>query len=179
MNSLKTLFLILLSSLSFSKLIAQEVSLFPTFDKIVHYSFPVSDSMLSAYYHNPKDNSNAIKNAEYLLRSLPIKGEIDQKLPKKLKQNGFSAKSIPDSIMTKIDSIFVQRPTPETMYLLQCRPVYRDYLIFKNKNRIVAIAQLCFSCEQHNLLGTVVSQSGFGYYNELKRIQKILYPEAE
>jgi hypothetical protein len=50
----------------------------------------------------------------------------------------------------------------QEVYSSLCLPVLRDILIFRQDNRIVRFAKLCFSCDQSIIVGTARKTFLFG-----------------
>jgi hypothetical protein len=153
---------------------SQDLRLFPNYDQIELYHCNLSDSMIYVLFYSKKDPLSGTKSPDYLLRRVPK--ELDPKLPKKLKKYGYTRTTLDSSVCMNIDSILIQKPHPEVSYLTECSPVYRDILIFKKDKKITGIAQICFSCDQFYFVGNVIKSEGFGQYEELRKLKKVLYP---
>jgi hypothetical protein len=66
---------------------------------------------------------------------------------------GYYDKTLDTSLYNDINEIFREKKHKnyDEPY---CTPEYRDILIFKKHNNIVGLSKICFTCQQHYILGT-------------------------
>jgi len=86
---------------------------------------------------------------------------------------GYIKKEIPKNKFIEIDKIFIDKTVDESG-TYACIAVYRDILVFKNQGKIVGIAKVCFSCQQHQIIGTHVNTHNFGQNKDYKKLEIIL-----
>lgn len=55
-----------------------------------------------------------------------------------------------------------------------CAAVYRDILVFKNDGTITGFVKICFTCNQHYILGSKYNTDNFGQSGEFTKLGKIL-----
>ncbi|MFT5819864.1 MAG: hypothetical protein ACI8ZM_001089 [Crocinitomix sp.] len=58
-----------------------------------------------------------------------------------------------------------------------CMPLYRDILVFKNNDKIVGLAKICFSCSQIYLLNQNEVPFGLWFDLNYRKLSQFLYNE--
>ena len=86
---------------------------------------------------------------------------------------GYSKQMIPAAYHAAIETIFSEKNTSNN-WVAACEPIYRDILIFKQSNKIVGVAKLCFECHQHQILGTSVNTEMFGQDGDWEKLEMLL-----
>lgn len=86
---------------------------------------------------------------------------------------GYTKQEIPKNKFPEIDKIFVDK-TIDKSGTYACIAVYRDILVFKNQGKIVGIAKICFSCKQHQIIGTNVNTDNFGQNGDYEKLNTLL-----
>jgi len=155
-----------------AKVVKKELRPFFDSDRIDHYYLDFSEedfvkltsknpttkkekefsNLYMGYYPDsiPKENFGKILlNHNYKKSNLSIRQEKDI-------QNVFSVK---DSLMTEGYA---------------CVAEYRDIFIFKKKEKTVGIAKICFKCGRFQIVGNKLDTSGFGLWEELNKLEKIV-----
>jgi hypothetical protein len=59
-----------------------------------------------------------------------------------------------------------------------CIAEYRDIFIFKKKEKSIGIAKICFKCGRFQIIGSKIDTEGFGLFDELDKLKKIVHPES-
>ena len=80
---------------------------------------------------------------------------------------------IDKSKFIEINKIFVEKTVNKSMDYA-CPADYRDILIFKNKNKTVGIAKICFECFKNQILGTKANTENFGQDGDYEKLEKLL-----
>lgn len=86
----------------------------------------------------------------------------------------FVKKRVPASKLSIMKSIFCERPHKEVVGTM-CIAIYRDILIFKNKEKIVGTAKICFECGQHVIVGTASHTDNFGQSGDYSHLHALLH----
>lgn len=60
-----------------------------------------------------------------------------------------------------------------------CVAEYRDIFIFKNKEKTVGIAKICFKCGRFQIIGSKLDTNGFGLWSELDKLKSIIRPNEK
>ena len=121
-------------------------------------------------YTNESEGNEKVLN-EILTKYKPI--SLNDTILNYFQKYGFEKQKIDLSKFESVKDIF-QLKKHERLDLYRCLPVYRDILIFKNKNQIIGTAKICFSCDEHVISGTEIDTEYFGQSGEYKKLFKIL-----
>lgn len=62
----------------------------------------------------------------------------------------------------------------EEWEMSSCEPIYRDILVFRNEANVVGVAKICFSCEQHFIIGSNFPTESFGQAGEFQELLELL-----
>ncbi|WP_055437551.1 hypothetical protein [Lacinutrix algicola] len=141
------------------------------FDKIEHYTF-----IEKIDYFDIENDSVKIENKELLssllfdrkptkLNGIEFINELDKVATKK--------RDIPISDFQEIKEIFKEQSCSVNV-AYSCISVFRDILVFYQKNKVVGIAKICFSCNDHHIIGTTSNTSDFGQCGKYEELNKIL-----
>ena len=106
-----------------------------------------------------------------LFNRLPNK--LDSNLAENLFHWGYVRNSIKKKHFPTLDSIFCYHKVEES-FSLECMPIYRDILIFRNKKEVKGIAQICFSCMHFFIIGANTKTYGFGMNDEFEKLKIFL-----
>jgi hypothetical protein len=86
---------------------------------------------------------------------------------------GYNKQMIPAAFHDSIDTIFSEK-NPGNSWVAACEPIYKDILIFKQSNKIVGVAKLCFECRQHQIIGSVANTEMFGQDGDWEKLKMLL-----
>jgi len=146
-----------------------EQPFFADYTQVIHFRYPASynDLMLNYYQKNGvKTNYPSI-----LFDQMP--DTLDPNLPETLFHLGFVRNELKKKDFDTVDSLFSYRKADISIQS-ECLPIYRDILIFRKKKVVKGIVQLCFGCNQFNMVGAKGKTNDFGQNGEFKRLQEIL-----
>ncbi len=91
----------------------------------------------------------------------------------KLEKIGFEKKVIEKSNFKKINEIFIEKRANKPLFM-KCIPIYRDFLIFKKKGKVIGTSKICFSCLQNQINGTKANTENFGQDGDYEKLKQIL-----
>lgn len=137
---------------------------FQNFDAVEYYRLTVDESKV-----DQNDNSVIEKILHY---DLPQKIE-DSLFYNELNTNLFSKQLIKSNDFGNLESCFTNKLSLiKTDYA--CIPTFRDIFVFKNKNKKVGIAKICFECEKVQFLESNADNEAndFNNFESLKAFLK-------
>ncbi len=89
---------------------------------------------------------------------------------------GYKKKEILSQKFESINKIFCKKIGLGINEEMSCIAIYRDILVFKNNNKIVGVAKLCFDCQQFIITGTNKNIENFGESGDFNELHSILNP---
>lgn len=90
--------------------------------------------------------------------------------------NDFNKSIVPNSKYQELNKLFCYNENKEVQgFSTACIPFYNDILVFKKERKIVGIAKICFKCQQSTFTESKTNTSAFGAFEEITKLQKILY----
>ena len=159
------------------KVLKKELRPFFDSDKIDHYYLDFSKR---EFEHSSNDNiAQKEKKKEfsgffygYYPDSIPKKDFEKLLLKYEYKKSNLSIKQ-----EKKIENVFSEKDSLQTTFAA-CIAEYRDIFIFKNKEKTIGIAKICFKCGRYQIIGSKLDTNGFGLWSELDKLKKIIRPES-
>tara|TARA_B100000401_G_C52494746_1_gene572119 strand:- start:40 stop:642 length:603 start_codon:yes stop_codon:yes gene_type:complete len=143
------------------------------FDNVTHYQSKARNSILLLIL---KEDSITIKDSLEALTHLNPKIEnlSDSNFIDNLSLSGFEEYNVEPRHYKPIQNLFSLK---DQKYLERaaCSPIYRDYMVFRNKNKISGIAIICFDCQQFKIFGSKESVDNFGCNGDFDKLRQILY----
>lgn len=124
------------------------------YDEILYYNLPKEKTSYSSIRNNRNKSHLDSLKAAVLVSDTPQSMQ-DLNGLKMLKEMGFVLCQLEGLELLEIDKIFTYEKIENcTTSVSMCPPIYRDILIFKKDNEIVGVAKICFSCLDHQLIGS-------------------------
>ncbi|MDF2438494.1 MAG: hypothetical protein K0Q95_2870 [Bacteroidota bacterium] len=144
------------------------------FDKIEHYYLNISEDKV----YNPdsiNDKTEKEKRKLDLLTNLASPQKLaDTSEFANLESFDFTKAEVPSAKFDLINGLFCEK-THENAQYSACAPVYRDILIFRKDAKIVGMAKICFTCDQHVIVGTTRNTEEFGQSGDYDKLKNILH----
>ena len=143
------------------------------FDKVEHY---YTDNKSSIYLSiNKKHFENLDETEKKYLKIL---------------DNGLPAKNCDTTFISELQNLNFKKVTAEKLNLNKyrdifssefcnemqdngCIPIYRDIYVFRNKNKIVGIAKICFKCQIVDFTSEKYSWLRYGECESLNTLEKL------
>jgi hypothetical protein len=145
------------------------------FDKVEHYSTENKSSIFSSInkkrYKNLDENEK--KYLEVLENNLPEKNG-DTTFVVELQNLNFKKVTSEKSNIKKYKEIFSSEFCNK-MQENACAPMYRDIYVFRNNNKIVGIAKICFECQIIDFTSEKYHWQRFGECESLKELENMKY----
>jgi hypothetical protein len=91
-----------------------------------------------------------------------------------LAEFAFLEKEIASVDMMPMSKIFCDAGREGDIRRLACTAIYRDILVFKQGNRTVGFAKLCFDCERSVIVGSNANTFQFGQTGEFEKLRALL-----
>lgn len=167
------------SERDYSKDVKEDCIPFFTFDAVEHYYVEI-DSKGFSYTEKKKDLSDIEKNQLNVMYEDTSKTLADTILYQQLEQKNFIKTNLSSHKFDTINNIFCSRSL-DTCLFTTCIPIYRDILIFKNKNKTIGIAKICFHCKKSLIIGvsdratSLCLKDGYEYFDDYTRLKEVLY----
>jgi len=143
-----------------------------TFDKVEYYSILIRED--SVFDLEQKESKTIEENRliELLIGNAPEDISDTSKLLN-LEILGFKKREIQKNKFDELDKIFCERKHTQEIYTT-CIAVYRDILIFKNINKTIGFARLCFDCGDSIITGTDLNKLAFGQSGDIQKLGILL-----
>lgn len=143
------------------------------YDKIDYYTINISqDSVMNLLSNGNKLDSikssillhyYATNDTIYEFKNLPYYEKV-----------GYSKCEISQKYFSQVNKVFCHKTGGSTI-AFACIHEYRDILVFKKENKVVAIAKICLSCMDINLNGIRdISNEELGWENDFDILDKVL-----
>lgn len=143
------------------------------FDQVDHYSIEIDEGELFERMDDPDLTPSQELQQELIINDTP-KSLSDTLFIAELENIDFRKTQITGDKIESINEIFKEKSHDESL-AMACIAVYRDILIFRNKGKIVGISKICFTCLQHQTLGTKWNTSELGQSGDYAKLKAILY----
>ncbi|RXR17683.1 hypothetical protein EQG63_09335 [Flavobacterium amnicola] len=143
------------------------------FDKVEHYSTDnkslISLSINKKHYKNLDENEK--KYLKILETNLPAKNS-DTTFVSELQNLNFKKVTVENSNIKIYREIFASEFCNE-MQENACAPIYRDIYVFRNNNKIVGIAKICFKCQIIDFTSEKYNWERYGECESLNKLENI------
>ena len=121
------------------------------YDKLEHYHIDISeDKVFSLEENKSKKQAKLLE----LLQGYTPDTLSEISILNGIEKVGYKKKEISTSKFESINKIFSEKISLGINEEMSCIAIYRDILVFKNNNKIVGVAKLCFDCQQFIITGT-------------------------
>ena len=142
------------------------------FDKAEHYSISIDEGTVWDIEEKENKTNDESRLVELLLQGTPYKLSDTLKF-NNIETLGFKKKEIQKDKFSQLDQIFCERKHEDAMYSL-CIAIYRDILIFKQNNKTIGFAILCFDCWDSIITGTNKNTLEFGQSGDFQKLGGLL-----
>ncbi len=143
------------------------------YEKVEHYYYNISEDEISKIKERKKKSNEEIKKIELLIQYTPDKLS-DTVVLQNIDKIGFVKKDLVMNKFEQLDLIFCEKKHKETTKMA-CTAIYRDILVFKQSNKIVGIAKICFQCRDNVITGTHRNTIEFGQSGDYEKLFKLLH----
>ncbi len=146
-------------------------------DKIDHYYLNFSDD--DYYELIRKDNPNAKERELIAIYEFDYPENIPKvDFEKTLLNHSYKKSKLSIKEQKEIESIFSEKDSLMNEGYA-CSAQYRDIFIFKNKEKTVGIAKICFECGRFQIVGSKIDTKYFGLWSELDKLHNIVRPNEK
>jgi hypothetical protein len=143
------------------------------YDKLEYYHIVIDEDKVFALEESK--GKKQIKLLELLQSDTPdTLSEIS--ILNGIEKIGYKKKEISTNNFESINKIFSEKIGFGINEEMSCIAIYRDILVFKNNNKIVGVAKLCFDCQQFVIAGTNKNVENFGESGDFNELYNILNP---
>lgn len=142
------------------------------FDEVTHYTIDFPDDSLWAIEDKENKTPEEKRILDILWQDMPAQIK-DSSLVIDLEKIGFSRYIIDLKFHNNLEQIFCERKHEDAEFTA-CVAVYRDILVFRNKNKIVGVAKICFECYQNFIVGTSLNTENFGQSGDYHKLGWVL-----
>ena len=150
----------------------QEEFYFSNFDEVEHYFIKIDEHEIYPLLDNLENEKNRAL-IDYILEDYPEDIE-DSSIIKNLNIAGYTSQPVDKSKHEALNNLF-KKKKHEEVYALACIAEYRDILLFYSEQKLVGLAKICFSCDQHWIIGTEVNTANFGMSGDYRKLYELLY----
>ena len=142
------------------------------FDAIEYYTIEIDENKLLKTEENPNLTKSQKLQIEIVIGDKP-ENLNDTSFIQNLENVGFKKKEISSDKHQEIKEVFREK-SHKNSFAAACIAVYRDILIFKEKEEIKGIAKIWFDCGKNKILGTNANTMEFGQSGDYSKLAKIL-----
>jgi hypothetical protein len=143
------------------------------FDVVDHYLIDIDESNLWAMEGKEHKTEKETIQLELLVQDT-LEKLSDTAILKNIEKAGFGKKEVPANKFGELNEIFCERKHKEVL-ATTCIPVFRDILVFKQRNRTIGTAKICFDCSQSIIAGSQQNTDEFGQSGDYLKLRKLLY----
>jgi len=151
---------------------AQQDLPFFHFDQIDYYHKTISEDTINAIIQKEDKTRKEQGLLQIIKGKVPV-STIDTLFIKNMDILAFEKQTLPASVHAKIGHLFSLRTVEKPVYPA-CEQVYRNILVFRNKDKVIGVAKICFDCGLSSIVGARYDASQFGQSGEYKELQEIL-----
>ena len=154
-----------------SKVTKKELRPFFNSNKIDHYYLNFSDDEFTKFISKDELTTKEEEFSDLFM------GRFPDTIPKEnfektLLNHNYKKKDLSTKQQNEIQNIFSEKDSLMD-YGYACEAQYRDIFLFKNKEKTIGIAKICFKCSRFQIIGSKIDVSGFG--KELGKLKKIVH----
>ena len=154
------------------KVVKKELRPFFDSDKIDHYYLNFSDDDFMKIIRKDRNTEKELEFIALFVHHFPdsIPKENFEKI---LLKHNYKKSDLTIKQQKDIENVFSEKDSSPDSYA-SCAAEYRDIFIFKKKEETVGIAKICFKCGRFQIVGSKLDTSGFGLWEELSKLEKIV-----
>ena len=138
------------------------------FDNVEHYHIDISDEKVYERAFKSDKSYEETLFESILVENYPA--VIDKNFIMKLEEIYPIKQKIDNSKLFELKEIYCNKIN---FGKSKCIPIYRDVLVFKQKDSIVGVSKICFGCEMQYTINKSGEQKEFDN-NDFKKLKKIL-----
>ncbi len=146
---------------------------FFVFDKVVHYHKDVTKTGLDSLYDKEEKTRNDLGLIQIVSGNVPTSPR-DTLFVNNMDILEFSKHEVDASKNAELSKIFSQKTSDLEADKNDCKPLYTDVLIFREKGKIVGVAKLDFECKRQQMVGMRYPPQTFGKNGEYEELKKLL-----
>ncbi|NUY80271.1 hypothetical protein HUK80_05130 [Flavobacterium sp. MAH-1] len=143
------------------------------FDKVIHYHKDISQAEMDSLDSKPDKSRMDLGLMQIVTGNVPTSPR-DTLFVQNMDILKFSKKELDASLNMKLSEIFSQKETKGTNSETNCRPIYKDVLVFRQKGKVVGVAKISFDCKKQQMVGIRYTPKDFGKAGEYEELQKVL-----
>jgi hypothetical protein len=151
------------------------------FDQVVHYKFVLPEDPIWIIHNDilldtvkdPSEKERFKTIRKYLESDQILTQLADTTSFVKMEQFGFEKHEISKELFGKLNELFCDRKHKE-YHIGACSPIYHDLLVFRNQNRTIGFARICFSCKEAVIVGSKENTGRFGQSGDFAKLKELL-----
>lgn len=144
------------------------------YDKVEYYYNGIRDKeFLPAYkaMEGKSEDSKEVKFFKILTKRYPVK--LDSNFKSELEFTGYESQNVDVSKFNELNEVFSETKC-DSSTANACDPIYRDVLLFYQKDSLIGIAKICFSCRQEYIIGAKTKIGDFGQCGGYEKLSQLL-----
>ncbi len=145
---------------------------FFAFSSVTHHYLPITEAQVFELEEKVNKSYKDERLIDLLIQHTPDTIS-DSTALNEIDQLGFVEKTLSPYKYGQIAEIFCAKEYDELL-TNSCIPIYRDILIFKQQNKIIGIAKICFECNDHLIVGAMHNTDAFGQSGDYSRLLRLL-----
>ena len=145
---------------------AQDLRLFPTYDSIIHYHLNYGQKETE----NSTEDEIKVKFTDEVVFLVTdgLNRVISTNFDSLFLHYNFSKTILNEQQCNLIDSVFIQKPVPDDLWLTEyTTPYFSDYFIFVQNGKAIGVIQISSDKDCFRLIGNKIDPQGFGLTFEI------------
>lgn len=142
------------------------------YDEVIHYRSNFEENLLGELFDNKSKSITDSIKLGVIVDDIPHSIN-DTSFIFKLESIGYEKRMIAKDKFSRLSEIFKEKQHPKISNS-KCVNIYRDILVFKNKNKTVGIVKVCFDCLDKQIVGTDKNTESFGQSGDYNILRSIL-----
>ncbi|NMH27842.1 hypothetical protein [Flavobacterium silvaticum] len=145
---------------------------FFTFDRVDYYHLDIDRNGFDSIVRNENKSRKEQALLQILQQNIPV-STIDTLFIPNMGMLDFHQTLIDPKHHVELAKLFsVNKPAPGTK--TACEPIFKDVLIFRQKQKVIGVAKLSFDCDKSYIVGARYPSGGFGAGGEFAKLKQLL-----
>lgn len=145
---------------------------FFTFDRVDHYHLDIDRNGFDSIVRKEDKSRKEQALLQILQQNIPV-STIDTLFIPNMGMLDFHQTLVDPKFHSELSRLFsVNKPAADTR--TACEPIFKDVLIFRQKQKVIGVAKIAFDCDKHYIIGARYPSGGFGRDGEYAKLKAIL-----
>lgn len=143
------------------------------FDNVTYYHKDLSEAYIDSLYAIQEKSRKDQGLLQIVTGNVPVNPR-DTLFVNNMDILQFEKKEIDAVKNDALAKIFSQKKVTHSFEETECKPIYKDVLVFRQKGNIVGVAKISFECKKQQMVGMRYSPEDFGQAGEYEELRALL-----